>query len=372
MNILQGGSLKNMVNKIYFIEKLSIIISLSILFFSIFYIKNGNACSAVSLNVGCNGMTRCGPVFSSGWWFLGVCIGGDGSWVCDSVGGYDCTWTLCGVTPCSICSGKQWVYDWASTSACPTGVGTNGGQCEVRGGNCCDTATIGTWDRSEGKCISCSGKNENVIYGSPSGIYGTSGTAGDNECESACGASADCDEKCRSTIVSSSVYCDSSCNSVTCVSSRNCAQVDDNEVTWCTGGGSVGGYKYCTYDGSSWAWRSSYPTENCCDGVDNDCDGYTDIADSDCSGRCCSDSDCPSQNNIKGVCSSNICIWPACASDSDCTSGLCYCGGSACYSSFTSASCSAGYCCNRGYGGSGIGSCVYQGTIYSNNYLCDP
>jgi hypothetical protein len=87
---------------------------------------------------------------------------------------------------------------------------------------------------------------------------------------------------------------------------------------------------------------------------------------------CIQDSDCSSQNNIKGQCISNVCQWPPCDADSDCTSGLCYCGGSACYSSFTSASCSAGYCCNRGYGGSGIGSCVYQGTTYNNIYLCDP
>jgi hypothetical protein len=87
---------------------------------------------------------------------------------------------------------------------------------------------------------------------------------------------------------------------------------------------------------------------------------------------CCQTaSDCPSSNNIKGKCVSNTCQWSSCTSDSDCVSGYyCYCGGNACYSSFTSAQCSFGYCCNRGYGGSGIGSCVYIGTIYNNAFLC--
>lgn len=38
----------------------------------------------------------------------------------------------------------------------------------------------------------------------------------------------------------------------------------------------------CTYDGLTWAWRTSNPEEVCDDGVDNDCDGYVDSADLDC------------------------------------------------------------------------------------------
>jgi hypothetical protein len=97
---------------------------------------------------------------------------------------------------------------------------------------------------------------------------------------------------------------------------------------------------------------------------------------------CCSNEDCPSQDNIKGICDTTgavtqkpyTCYWPKCTQDSDCVSGTyCYCG--SCSSTFTSAGCPTGQCCDKGYGGSGIGQCVKAGTIKnigSVSYLCDP
>jgi hypothetical protein len=50
-----------------------------------------------------------------------------------------------------------------------------------------------------------------------------------------------------------------------------------------------------------------------------------------------------------------------CKSDPDCVSGsYCYCGN--CSSSFTSAGCPNGQCCNRGYFGSSVGQCENSGT----------
>jgi len=52
----------------------------------------------------------------------------------------------------------------------------------------------------------------------------------------------------------------------------NCESIETGETVY-----------YCTYDGSSWGWRTSYPAEVCGDGIDNDCDGKIDCNDNDCS-----------------------------------------------------------------------------------------
>jgi len=364
MNILQGGSLKNMVNTVVkFLEKRFFLILLYFLLFTIITVKLSQACDpAYSTGWGCLS-TYCAGYwgYGSGVWIAWTCVGGSGNKVCTLGGWSACTWPWCGPTPCTSCSGS---IDRANcgmgTNGCPSTC-TNGASCEIKGGNCCDWGTTGTWDNSEGKCIKCGSLKESGIYATTSTIYtsnnGDTGmAAGDNECESACGASADCDEKCPSVVVSSSVYCNSVCNSVTCDSSRNCAQVDDNEATWCTGGGSVGGYKYCTYDGSSWAWRSSYPAEVCTDSYDNDCDGINNCADPNCAGRagpggvtCCqSASNCPAcSNNVNPTCVSNTCRCDPCTTTSQCISN---------------------YCCEFEKGGSQ--TCRYLGWVYGNAYLC--
>jgi hypothetical protein len=297
---------------------------------------------------------------------------------------------LCDLFGCTCPKFNDVVWKYGGVNSWPSG-GTEGQICKVRWdafANPCANIWEGKWDPDNSVCVQCDSNRRETRRNSCSG----SDYVGDTYCEVACGAKDGdivhgCDERlpggdCNRCLTDSdTVVRDYNCGSdCLCQNNYRSFYCDSSTHTNCQGiGFSAGdcGYAsgftvYCTYDGSSWRWRQTKPSENCCDGVDNDCDGYTDIADSDCSGRCCSDSDCSSQNNIKGQCISNVCQWPPCDADSDCTSGLCYCGGSACYSSFTSASCSAGYCCNRGYGGSGIGSCVYQGTTYNNIYLCDP
>ena len=69
----------------------------------------------------------------------------------------------------------------------------------------------------------------------------------------------------------SEYYCNSSPHT-------NCQSVDCGVSTF-----------YCTYDGSTWEWRTSKPSEvdkACNDGVDNDCDGYVDSEDCDCRPTC--------------------------------------------------------------------------------------
>jgi len=50
---------------------------------------------------------------------------------------------------------------------------------------------------------------------------------------------------------------------------------------------------YCTYDGSTWAWRTNPPNEVCNDGIDNDCDQEVDCNDTDCSSNPACDTTAP-------------------------------------------------------------------------------
>ena len=84
-------------------------------------------------------------------------------------------------------------------------------------------------------------------------------------------------------------------------------------------------------------------------------------------GSCCPGNTCDSGLTC---CSDNTCQYECgtCSKDADCSSGeICYCG--ICSSSWINGKCTSDECCNRGYGGVGIGSCVSTGTIYGN-YLC--
>jgi len=83
----------------------------------------------------------------------------------------------------------------------------DGAVCNVnthwKGLTCSTRVHAGLWDKSEYKCVRCSGKFENQICGDPTqplGIFAIADTdtctkAGDSQCEAACGASSFCDEK---------------------------------------------------------------------------------------------------------------------------------------------------------------------------------
>ena len=114
--------------------------------------------------------------------------------------------------------------------------------------------------------------------------------------------------------------------------------------TVCSGSCTLSYNQICTANGC--VETCGYQGGPCCSG--NTCDsGLT----------CCSDNTC--QINCGGG---------QCSKDADCSSGeKCYCG--VCSSSWINGKCASDKCCNRGYGGGGIGSCVSAGTIYEN-YLC--
>jgi len=89
------------------------------------------------------------------------------------------------------------------------------------------------------------------------------------------------------------------CSSGNCVAGATytCSSSSHTNCQSVSCGGST---RYCTYDGSSWAWRTTKPSEsysagNCNDGIDNDCDGKTDTDPECCTpdgSSCSTDSDC--------------------------------------------------------------------------------
>ncbi len=117
---------------------------------------------------------------------------------------------------------------------CPSYSSKNGESCRVDRNDCTSFAvtlysvtSYGVWDAADFKCVQCNytTKKESAVCGSSTGIYQTcdfaqrrsaacTGTS-DTQCESACGASSDCDEKAVGDSCGTGKTCDSSCQCVT-------------------------------------------------------------------------------------------------------------------------------------------------------------
>ena len=219
-----------------------------------------------------------------------------------------------------------------------------GSACEDEGGVCSLGCCSGlTCDSSDDTCINCEGAGLNF-------------DSVDNKCEEDCGANTICDENdpgtsngeyCCTTDCSASntileCTCSGECDQGFCETSENCyfgisctpggwwntdnCSLEDscgpgpletgktcsnsgcspgntyscNALNYCEGPDDhqeCGGEDYyCTSNTISWVWVTSdnLPSEDCEDGWDNDCDGYTDCDDTDCIGT----SSCECGNNI--------------------------------------------------------------------------
>jgi len=242
-------------------------------------------------------------------------------------------------------------------------------------------AAQGYFDPDDKACIiNCDGKKE-AMEGYDKDYCGSS-SIGDGRCEEACGAPSECDEEYPNSYHDTDgdgyteLYCTSGCEANFCNVNSECDKGSLNFVCYNDVDSSGNGH---------WNWGLVYsldedgsPWQECFDGYDNDCDGKRDCVDDRCrrvknpetGDVCCqTDDDCPIRYNVKGKCVDNICKWERCRTDNDCPSGQkCYCG--VCSATFTSAGCDENECCNREYGGTGVGDCVNEGHTYNNKYLC--
>jgi hypothetical protein len=242
----------------------------------------------------------------------------------------------------------------------------NGQICKRRSGWFCDVdIKEGYWDSLDSKCVVCSGPVE-TGYFDCSGDY-----SGDYKCESACEADPACDEKYPNDMYDTDgdgyydLYCDSYCYAYKCDNSRECSSVVWGNIIYkCS-------YNYY-YSTSSprYDWikdpSEGSPWQSCFDTHDNDCDGKTDCADSDCAGVknpntgviCCqSNSDCPAYDpntHLKMYCDpdTHTCqTIKSCADNTECEDN---------------------WCCDTI---TGARNCKARGTTLSSggkSYLCDP
>jgi subtilisin family serine protease len=93
--------------------------------------------------------------------------------------------------------------------------------------------------------------------------------------------------------------------------STNCA-LDCGAAPYCGDGSCNGDEDQCSCPGDCGTPPGSeVPNSTCFDGVDNDCDGYTDCADADC-------------NGIDPNCPTCVATGDPCATNDECCSGLCH------------------------------------------------
>ncbi len=131
--------------------------------------------------------------------------------------------TSCETSSCSSSTGKCKESGFSA--------GDNGQSCtamdrEVSGLSCNDCFKSGYWDYSDSKCVECNGNIGGNVWGNTTQIADTCNNiplSYDNLCESACGASTECDEKNPGDCSTASWYkCNSTCQKISSCGDGTC------------------------------------------------------------------------------------------------------------------------------------------------------
>ena len=208
----------------------------------------------------------------------GVCVAFPGT--------YNSACGSCGYLACSGATYK--CYDKTanggsclSNSACCSNnccYNIYGGSCCASGTSCCIKETCTGYDPETGDCRSYS-----YTY---SCCLSTQVCSGGTCVTPSCTSNSNCNDNNICTIDTCNnpgqynAYCSYSWT-------NNC---DATTHTNCQSQTCAGSTYYCSYDGSSWRWRSPAPSEVCTDHIDNNCDGKCDYDSMYCSHG---DSACP-------------------------------------------------------------------------------
>ena len=196
---------------------------------------------------------------------------------CDETNDYDCANAYPDGEPCTnnteCYSNKCDVGDNGACFSCDSCSGTEYNRCSNQ-----------ETDECEAQC-SASSQCDDLLVGS---FWNESGTC--NTCTNCSHETCSIEDVCgTSTQVTGKICTENGCSegvTSVCDGTMNCVENICN------------GTRYnCTSEGTTWAWRTSNPTETggtrCDDGIDNDCDGYCDYygcgslpADPDCTIPC--------------------------------------------------------------------------------------
>ena len=256
-------------------------------------------------------------------------------------------------TSCEVCANNSWYWDTDGGATCDGDYGNKDFEWEASASpRCCGDDTHEYYqtrqvascsgnncpsfssDSNDDACCMAFGESECVYNGACYGSFAGRHTINGENLTCATRDWFDCDKS--EALCEPSITCNYGSNAWVAGgessafgeydtgTSTECCGDDANEYYVTQGAGSgacCNSSSDCVDSGN--ACRDEYPTEvTCNDGIDNDCDGATDCADSDCSGdpACCTpngqscsiDSECCSGSCVCGTCSGSCDYSPAC------------------------------------------------------------